>query len=206
MSACSSNPCFSRVNCIIHRIQHYIKRITAAAKSLQSCLTLCDSIDGSPPGSPRSWDSPDKNTGVGCHFFLHCMKVKSQSEVAQLCLTPSDPKDCSPPGSWIHGILQARVLEWGATAFSKLDTITKVEFILGMQSWCHTCKSMCYTSLKHKTHFIISTETEKWFDKIQHHFKIKESTNYEQSSLLTAVFKTPCFHCRGQRFHYWLEN
>ena len=57
----------------------------AAAKSLQSYPTLCDSIDGSPPGSPRPWDSPGKNTGVGCHFLLQCMKVKSESEVAQSC-------------------------------------------------------------------------------------------------------------------------
>ena len=67
----------------------------------------------------RSWDSPGKNTGVGCHFLLQSMKVKSESEVAQLCLTPSDPMDCSPPGSSIHGIFQARVLEWGAIAFSE---------------------------------------------------------------------------------------
>ena len=86
----------------------------AAAKSLQSCPTLCNSIDSSPPGSPRPWDSPGKNTGVGCHFLLQCMKVKSESEVAQSCPTPSDPMDCSPPGSSIHGIFQARVLEWVA--------------------------------------------------------------------------------------------
>ena len=60
----------------------------------------------------RPWDSPGKNTGVGCHFLLQCMKVKSESEVAQLCPTPSDPMDCSPPGSSVHGIFQARVLEW----------------------------------------------------------------------------------------------
>ena len=88
----------------------------AAAKSLQSCLTLCNPIDSSPPGRP--WDSPGKNTGVGCHFLLQCMKVKSKSEVAQLCLTLSDPMDCSLPGSSVLGIFQARVLEWGAIAFS----------------------------------------------------------------------------------------
>ena len=66
----------------------------------------------------RPWDSPGKNTGVGCHFLLQCMKVKSESEVAQSCLTPSDPMDCSLPGSFVHGIFQARVLEWGAIAFS----------------------------------------------------------------------------------------
>ena len=71
-----------------------------------------------PTRLPRPWDSPGKNTGVGCHFLLQCMKVKSQSEVAQSCLTLRDPMDCSQPGSSIHGIFQARVLEWGAIAFS----------------------------------------------------------------------------------------
>ena len=64
------------------------------------------------------WDSPGKNTGVGCHFLLQCMKVKSESEVAQLCPTLRDPMDCSLPGSSANGIFQARVLEWGAIAFS----------------------------------------------------------------------------------------
>ena len=71
-----------------------------------------------PTRLPRPWDSPGKNTGVGCHFLLQCMTVKSQSEVAQSCLTLSDPMDCSLPGSSVHGIFQARVLEWGAIAFS----------------------------------------------------------------------------------------
>ena len=73
---------------------------------------------GQPSRLPRPWDSPGKNTGVGCHFFLQCMKVKSESAVAQSCLTLSDPMDCSPPGFSVHGIFQARVLEWGAIAFS----------------------------------------------------------------------------------------
>ena len=63
-------------------------------------------------------DFPGKSTGVGCHFLLQCMKVKSESEVAQSCPTLSDSMDCSLPGSSIHGIFQARVLEWGAIAFS----------------------------------------------------------------------------------------
>ena len=91
----------------------------AAAKSLQSCPTLCDSIDRQPNRLPCPWDSPGKNTGVGCHFPLQCMKVKSESEAAQACPTLSDPMDCSLPGSSIHGIFQPRVLEWGAVAFSK---------------------------------------------------------------------------------------
>ena len=62
------------------------------------------------------WDSPGKNTGVGCHFLLQCIQVKSESEVAQSCPTLSDPMDCSLPGSSVHGIFQARVLEWGAIA------------------------------------------------------------------------------------------
>jgi len=66
----------------------------------------------------RPWGSPGKNTGVGCHFLLQCMKVKSESEVAQSCPTLLDPMDCSLPGSSAHRILQARVLEWGAIAFS----------------------------------------------------------------------------------------
>ena len=71
-----------------------------------------------PTRLPCPWDSPGKNSGVGCHFLLQCMKVKSESQVAQSCPTFSDPMDCSPPSSSVHGIFQARVLEWGAIAFS----------------------------------------------------------------------------------------
>ena len=72
-----------------------------------------------PTRLPRPWDFPGKNTGVDCHFLLQCIKVKSESEVAQSCLTLRDPMDCSPPGSSVHGIFQARVLEWGVIAFSR---------------------------------------------------------------------------------------
>ena len=88
-----------------------------AAKSLQSCPTLRPHRR-QPTRLPRSWDSPGKNTSVGCHFLLRCMKVKSESEFAQSCLSLRDPMDCSLPGSSVHGIFQARVLEWGAIAFS----------------------------------------------------------------------------------------
>ena len=71
-----------------------------------------------PTRLPRPWDSPGKNTGVGCHFLLQCVKVKSESEVTQSCLTLSDAMDCSLPGSFVHRIFQARVLDWGAIAFS----------------------------------------------------------------------------------------
>ena len=89
----------------------------AAAKSLQSCLTL-PPHRWQPTSLSRPWDSPGKNTGVGCHFLLQCMKVKSESEVAQSCPILSDPMDCSLSDSSIHGIFQARVLEWVAIAFS----------------------------------------------------------------------------------------
>ena len=73
-----------------------------------------------PTRLPRPWDSPGKNTGVGCHFLLQCMRVKSESELAQSCPTLSDPMNCTLPGSSVHGIFQARVLKWGAIAFSKM--------------------------------------------------------------------------------------
>ena len=90
----------------------------AAGNSLQLCLTLCDPIDGSPPGLPHPWDSPGKHTGVGCRFLLQCMKVKSESEVSQSCPTLRNPMDYSLPGSSVRGIFQARVLEWGAITFN----------------------------------------------------------------------------------------
>ena len=143
----------------LRKLSMFLLLLLSTAKLLQSCPTLCDPIEGSPPGSAiprnllgishwsgllfpspmdesekwkwscsvvsdsqrphglqptrvlRPWDPPGKNTGVGCHFLLQCMKMESESEVAQSCPTPSDPMDCSLPGSSIHGIFQARVLE-----------------------------------------------------------------------------------------------
>ena len=83
-----------------------------------SRVRLCATPEMAAHQLPHPWDSPGKNTGVGCHFLLQCMKVKSESEVAQSCPTPRDPMDCSPPGPSVHGIFQARVLEWDAIAFS----------------------------------------------------------------------------------------
>ena len=103
------------------REQHY------KGSQVGSCCCCCitsvmsDSVQPhrrQPTKLPRPWDSPGKNTGVGCHFLLQCMKVKSESEVAQLCPTLSDPMDRNLPGSSIHGNLQARALEWGGIAFS----------------------------------------------------------------------------------------
>ena len=89
-----------------------------AAKSLQSCPTLCDPMDGSLPGSPVPGILQARTLEWVAISFLQCMKVKSESEVAESCPTPSDPMDCGPPGSSVHRIFQARVLEWGAIAFS----------------------------------------------------------------------------------------
>ena len=76
--------------------------------------------------APRPWDSPGKNIGVSCHFLLQRMKVKSESEVPQSCPTLSDPMDCSLPGSSTPGIFQAKVLEWGAIAFSVMYSAYKL--------------------------------------------------------------------------------
>ena len=97
-----------------------MKYATAAAKSLQSCPTLCDPVDGSPPGSLIPGILQARTLEWVCHVLLQCMKVKSKSEieVVQSCPTLSDLMDCSLPGSSAHGIFQARVLEWVAIAFS----------------------------------------------------------------------------------------
>ena len=98
----------------------------AAAKSLQSCPTLCDPIDGGPPGSAVPGILQARTLEWVAIFLLQSMKVKSESEVSQSCLTLRDPMDCSLPGSSIHGIFQARVLEWVANGdasnrYSKKD-------------------------------------------------------------------------------------
>ena len=99
-------------HCLLRAIRMAIIKTTRNSKCWKGCG------EKEAHRLPRPWDSPGKNTGVGCHFLPQCVKVKSESEVAQSCLTPSDPMDCSPPGSSVPGILQARVLEWGAIAFS----------------------------------------------------------------------------------------
>ena len=97
---------------------------------------------GQPTSLPRPWDSSGKNTGVGCHFLIQCIKMKSEREVAQSCPTPSDPMDCSLPGSSIHGIFQARVLEWGAIAFCQ--RIYYLYFLLSFIISGLTFKSLIY--------------------------------------------------------------
>ena len=113
----------------------------AAAKSLQSCQTLCDPTDGSHQ-APHPWDSPGKNTGVGCHFLLQCMKVKSESEVAQSCPTLSDPMDRTQPTKLLHPWdFPGKVLEWGAIALDTriFKTLSKALF-LNVQGDTWQCK------------------------------------------------------------------
>ena len=98
------------------------RAINQALLSYFSRVRLCVTSETVAHQAPRPWDSPGENTGVGCHFLLQCMKVKSESEVAQSCPTFHNPMDCSLPGSSVHGIFQARVLEWGAIAFSRRKT------------------------------------------------------------------------------------
>ena len=110
---------------------------------LLSCFSrvrLCATPQMAAHQAPLSRDSPGKNTGVGCHFLLQRMKVKSESEVAQSCLTLSNPMDCSLPSSSIHGIFQARVLEWGAIAFSSRSSqncsiSASSALLVGTQTW-----------------------------------------------------------------------
>ena len=97
-----------------------------------SRVRLCATPQTQPIRPCHPWDSPGKNTGVGCHFPLRCMKVKSESEVAESCPTLSDPTDCSLPGSSVHGIFQARVLEWGVIAFSWVP-----HELTANQKYCH---------------------------------------------------------------------
>ena len=89
-----------------------------------------------PTRLPHPWDPPGKNTGVGCHFLLQCMKVKSQSEVAQSCLTLSDLMDCSPPGSSVPRTLQARTLEWVAISFSQVPAAAAAKSVQSCPTLC----------------------------------------------------------------------
>ena len=103
-------PCISTIKALGNRKLLLLSRC--------SRVRLCATPQTAARQAPRPWGSPGESTGLGCHFLHHCMKVKSESEVAQSCPTCSNPMDCSPPGSSVHGVFQARGLEWGAIAFS----------------------------------------------------------------------------------------
>jgi len=145
---------------------------------------------------PPSLDSPGKNTGVGCHFLLQCMKVKSESEVAQSHPTPSDPMDCSPPGSSIHGICQARVLEWVATAFSTVD------------DWKSTNTPHCTNPRSSPSH--LETLTTEWTTKsemrwrhnpnqLQWKPRLRDAVKSGKSRESLDVTQTVCFNVKSLR-------
>ena len=126
--------------------QRYPVGAAAAAKS----LVMSDSVwphRRQPTRLCSPWDSPGKNTGVGCYFLLQCMKVKSESEVAQSCLTLAHPMDCSPPGSSIHGIFQAKVLEWGAIFWKELITHLNIEQFISNKHLFIAISPVIYRSL-----------------------------------------------------------
>ena len=122
-----------------------------------------------PTRLPCPWDSPGKNTGVGCHFLLQCMKVKSESEVTQSCPTLCDPMDCSLPRSSVHGVFQARVLEWGA--IMNINNSDSIRYHLlstchvltkGVQAFYKYCDVRNHVSLIHCYIPILGRVTVMW--------------------------------------------
>ena len=146
-----------------------------------------------PTRLPRPWDSPGKNTGVGCHFLLQCMKVKSESEVAQWYLTLSDPMDCSLPASFVHGIFQARVLEWGAIAFSSRCCLLK-NFVYAQNStvaWGDSCSENVNTPKITLT--VLCTNITQ--TKIQKERKILRMVDFFCLFLVCSCVLLFCFEC-----------
>ena len=150
-----------------------------------------------PARLPRPWDSPGKNTGVGCHFLLQCMKVKSESEVTQSCPTLSDPIDCSLPGSSIHGIFQAGVLEWGAIAFSEGFTRTyrkwnssnillSCPFNLGHQDQSVSAPNSCISKFIPAAHYDNSSHTVFFF--LSKFFYFRTDVDYRKLVKIKSSF------------------
>ena len=157
-----------------------------------------------PTRLPRPWDSPGKNTGAGCHFLLQCMKVKSESEVAQSSPTLSDPMDCSLPGSSVHGIFQARVLEWGATAFSQgvyyKTLIEKLQIELGDQKGALSCSGRTAEPLS-KQDFSFLARTQS----VGNHGLLVYYGPSNFLSLFMKAFSFPC--CLGLAYSSpWLQT
>ena len=140
-----------------------------------------------PTRLPRPWGSPGKNTGVGCHFLLQCVKVKSESEVAQSTL--SDPMDCSLTGSPVHGIFQARVLEWGAIAFSEWTWVSANSRRQWRRGKCGVLQSMGLQRVGHD----IATEAPP-------HSNMKSTAVQDNSQHTGAGIKWTV------RKSYWLEE
>ena len=148
---------------------------------------------------PRPWDSQGKNTGVGYHFLLQCMKVKSESEVAQPCPTLSNPMDCSPPGSSIHGIFQARVPEWGAIAFSDSDIGEWIYLLLQNRLF------LTYNSELRGIEWCIGKECWIWFNswfssaneggKIRWDYEVCNVYHFISEVMLKSAFEICCLFC-----------
>ena len=141
----------------------------------------------------RPWDSPGKNTGVGCHFFLQCMKVKSESEVAQSCPTLSDPMDCSLPGSSVHGIFQARVLEWGAIAFSRRSSIQSAKTRPGAD--CGSDHELLIAKFRLKLKKVKETSRPFGYDlnQIPYDYTVEVRNRYKGLDLIDRVFPLSAF-------------
>ena len=129
---------------------------TFSSVQLLSRVRLCATHRRQPIRLLHLWDSPGKNTGAGCHFLLQCTKVKSQSEATQSCPTLCDPTDCSPPGSSVHGIFQARVLEWGAIAFSDVASLVPYNLLITATISLHSYPSFL-VCLPHQVVFVLHT-------------------------------------------------
>ena len=129
-----------------------------------------------PTRLPCHSDSPGKNTGVGCHFLLQCMKVKSESEVAQSCPTLRYPMDCSPPGSSVHGIFQARVLEWGAIAFSECMKAMVVKALVLSTPLAGDGRGLGVAQFA-KTQQVINSDTESLHPAIQNYCSENTAAN-----------------------------
>ena len=151
-----------------------------------------------PTRLPRPWDSPAKNTGVGCHFLLQCMKVKSESEVAQSCPTLSDPIDCSLPGSFVHGIFQARVLESGAIAFSTHFFIDVLYWIQEVSSFlvcrkgfiinkCYSVK--CFTAYTEIDHLGFPPLNNSTWWLLQNYFSYGKQPDFPGKTVSVSLHK-----------------
>ena len=129
------------------------------------------------------WDSLGKNTGVGCHFLLQCMKGKSESEVAQSCPTLSNSMDCSPPGSSVHGIFQARILEWVAIAFFIISLDISKSFIRKSYESCIAAKCFTVWAKEAPVREYYDQSTEIHLTDEMKYTKSPQSTSYYNSIL-----------------------
>ena len=138
-----------------------------------------------------SRDSPGKNTGMGCHFLLQCMKVKSESEVTQSCPTLSNPMDCSPPGSSVHGIFQARVLEWGA---KHKETLKGMKKAVQLGIWDQRNETVLNI-----LDFLFALYIPKWSQRSQNPTCTQRFTTF----LMVPKWKQPSWPSMGEKLHVW---